>query len=176
MGEWAWYDTQCLQDSVCGRGSFVEPHPLEEPADDAKYYWCGSGAIGAALALVANLDDEPSTNPAPSSTSSTTSSTLTSTASPTTKATSPHWEYYERGGWKPTSGFVNRFLEEQIEWDCVDSCGMNIDATGNAKYEWNFKDLLQKRKWQQDDGQWVTVKTRSIRRVVVLAAPEHPVG
>ena len=52
---------------------------------------------------------------------------------------------------------------------------MNIDSTGDAKYEWNFPALIQKRKTRRNDGQWVTVKTRSIRRVIVLAAPERPV-
>ena len=88
------------------------------------------------------------------------------------------WEYYERGGWKPCKEFINDFLEQQIMLG-VESCGMNIEETGVEKYEWNFPDMLQKRKIfmkRGDSGQWNTVKTRSIRRVVVLAAPEQPQG
>ena len=52
---------------------------------------------------------------------------------------------------------------------------MKIDRTGDKQYEWNLRDLIQKRKHRQADGKWITVKTRSIRRVNVLAAPDHPV-
>ena len=86
-----------------------------------------------------------------------------------------HWEYYERGGWKPCSEYINSLLEEGF-LSGAESCSMNIDDTGDAKYEWNFPALTQKRKHRQN-GQWAQVKkTRSIRRVSVLAAPMHPVG
>ena len=90
------------------------------------------------------------------------------------------WEYYERGGWKPCSELVNSFLEAQILLG-VEPCGMNIDSTGDAKYAWHFDYLTQKRKHRRNpdfgqDGEWETVKTRSIRRAMVLAAPERPFG
>jgi len=53
------------------------------------------------------------------------------------------WEYYERGVWKPCSEFTS-FLEGE----CLagrDSCVMNLDDTGLARYEWNFDDLTKKR-------------------------------
>ena len=88
------------------------------------------------------------------------------------------WEFYERGGWKPCKQFINDFLEQQIMLG-VESCGMNIDTDGMEKYEWNFPDLIQTRHiWMKrgDGGQWNTVKTRSIRRVKILAGPEQPQG
>jgi hypothetical protein len=84
------------------------------------------------------------------------------------------WEFYEWGGWKPCSEFVTNFLEEQRNKG-AEICGMKLDRSGDKQYEWNLRDLLQKRKHRWPDGKWITVKTRSIRRVSVLAAPDHPV-
>ena len=82
-----------------------------------------------------------------------------------------HWECYEGGAWRQYPEFENKFLEEQI-LSGVETC---VEIRGDARNEWNFPDLTHTRKERRDDGQWVTVKTRSIRRVIVLAAPERPV-
>ena len=84
------------------------------------------------------------------------------------------WEFFEWGGWKPCSEAISNLLEEGF-YHGAWTCGMKIDRTGDKQYEWNLRDLIQKRKHRQADGKWITVKTRSIRRVNVLAAPDHPV-
>ena len=69
---------------------------------------------------------------------------------------------------------ITNFLEQSLN-NSAWTCGMKIDVAGDQQYEWNLRDLLQKRKHRLADGTWITVKTRSIRRVTVLAAPDHPV-
>ena len=82
------------------------------------------------------------------------------------------WEFYEWGGWKATNAFINDFLEEQF-LSGVNQAFMKIDDEDNARYEWNFSELLQRRR-HLIDGEWRTVKTRSVRRIRVLAAPAEP--
>ena len=88
------------------------------------------------------------------------------------------WECHNRGGWKATNAAINEFLEEQYvsgvpsTWRYVDP---GQDMCHKAKYEWNFADLVQFR-MHKIDGEWHTVKRRSIRRIRVLCAPEKPRG
>ena len=96
------------------------------------------------------------------------------------------WEYFEdigiSGGWKPFEESMNDFLEDHILWP-HDTCEKLIDDWGAERYEWNFVELTekrQKRQWRQwhraEDpwGQWRTVSVCSIRRVMVLMAPDRP--
>ena len=91
------------------------------------------------------------------------------------------WEYHERGAWKPCKEFISDFLEEQLMMGAED-CGINIDQTGEEKYEYNFPNMLQTRKIlmkrtdHPNGGEWNTVKVRSIRRIIVVAEPELPRG
>ena len=46
-----------------------------------------------------------------------------------------------------------------------------------TRYTWNFKKFIQQRWYLFDEGDdevWKVVKTRSIRRVKILAAPTRP--
>ena len=87
------------------------------------------------------------------------------------------WEFYSLGGgWKPYNEFINYFLHAQV-LSGLDPCAMNIDHTGDETYEWNFADMSQKRKLfmrRGNSGEWHTVATCSIRRIIILAAPERP--
>ena len=91
------------------------------------------------------------------------------------------WEYHERGAWKPCSEFLNDFLEEQLMVGEAE-CGIKIDETGDEKYVYNFPNLTQQRMvWKYDlahpnNGDWSTVKVRSIRRIIVVAEPQLPRG
>ena len=82
------------------------------------------------------------------------------------------WEFYEWGGWKATTPSINRFLEEQFLLG-VPCAVADLKADGTEKYEWNFHSMLQRRK-HLIEGQWRVVKSRSIRRIRVLRAPEDP--
>ena len=87
------------------------------------------------------------------------------------------WEFYERGGWKPMAANVQAFIDENYHNELqVHMGGMFLDPEERSKYTWDFINLLQHR-WHLDrDGIWEIVKTRSIRRVQILAAPRNPVG
>ena len=87
------------------------------------------------------------------------------------------WEFYEWGVWKATSPSINRFLEEQyllgVPGAGTGGAVADLKADGTEKYEWNFHSMLQRRK-HLIEGQWREVKSRSIRRIRVLIAPEDP--
>ena len=85
------------------------------------------------------------------------------------------WEYHERGGWKAMPADINRYLEEQYLLGSPTPQQFIDPPYDFKKYVWNFPEYLQYREHYKD-GQWVTVKTRSIRRIRVLDAPERPRG
>ena len=87
------------------------------------------------------------------------------------------WEFYERGFWKPMAANVQAFIDENYHNELqVHVGGMFLEREERSKYTWDFINLLQHR-WHLDrDGIWEIVKTRSIRRVQILAAPRNPVG
>ena len=69
---------------------------------------------------------------------------------------------------------TNNFLE--LAYDDEETMEhMFVNNANTWKYTWNFADLTQKR-WWWDGNAWECVKTRSIRRVQVLAAPSNPRG
>ena len=98
------------------------------------------------------------------------------------------WEYFDSmcdgggwpvGGWKPCTECIDTFLEEQSLLG-VETCQLTSSAD-DEKYEWNFVDLTEKRqrrrilyRAESPLGQWTTVRGRSIRRVMVLMAPNRP--
>ena len=85
------------------------------------------------------------------------------------------WEFYERGAWKPMSPHIQAFIDEHYH-NFQEQADIFIDSEERSKYTWDFINLLQHR-WHLDrDGIWEIVKTRSIRRVQILAAPRNPVG
>ena len=83
------------------------------------------------------------------------------------------WEYYEWGGWKETTAYISEYLEEQYLLG-LETAEQYVRTT-SEKCVWDFPEFLQYRK-HFIHGQWVTVKTRSIRRIRVLDAPERPRG
>ena len=86
------------------------------------------------------------------------------------------WECYDCGVWYAMPAHMSGFLESMY------LAGFHTTAFPiglppyTAKYEWNFRELLQYRKHYEGQGQWVTVKTCSIRRIRVMDAPESPRG
>ena len=82
------------------------------------------------------------------------------------------WEYFEKGGWFAMDDKTSKILSMAYS-DENTECSMTY--TDEYKYIWNFEDMTQKR-FRFDGHTWTCVKTRSIRRVQVLATPVFPRG
>ena len=70
------------------------------------------------------------------------------------------WEFYEQGAGRRPMLSLTFFPRSTTSW---------------ASRKWNFADLVQFR-MHKIDGQWHTVRKRTLRRISVLCAPENPHG
>ena len=85
------------------------------------------------------------------------------------------WEFFEKGGWKVMSPDLQTFLSEQYH-NSVDETYMILNDDKTKMYCWDFVKLEQTRWHHIGADEWENVKTRSIRRVQILAAPKNVVG